>query len=110
MHECSTCERAFNTHADMEEHAMFFHGKFVNPDLNKEYSRLKEEVLNERNKSMQTDDILRGYSEYAEGVKDFDGGVYRPEDYPLISSDGLFLKKAYKIGWYDRRKEQSNVG
>ncbi len=57
----------------------------------------------------QTDDILRGYPEYSEGVKDFDAGKYNPRGYPLIShgGGGLFLKKAYMIGWYDRRREQT---
>jgi hypothetical protein len=59
---------------------------------------------------MQTDDILREYPEYSEGGKDFDSGKFRPGDFPLISSGGRFLKKAYLFGYYDRRKELADVG
>ncbi len=55
----------------------------------------------------QSDDVLRNHPEYSKGVKDFNAGKYNPRDYPLISNSGLFLKKAYQLGWYDRKKEQA---
>jgi len=54
---------------------------------------------------VQTDDVVRTYPEYNEGRVDFDKGVYRVKEYPLLGSGGLFLKKAYTLGWHDRRKE-----
>lgn len=58
---------------------------------------------------MQTDDVLRTYPEYNEGRADFDKGVRRYADYPLIGSGGRFLKKAYSLGCHDRRKETNRV-
>lgn len=54
---------------------------------------------------VQTDDVLRTYPEYNEGRADFDKGVNCVKEYPLLGSGGLFLKKAYSLGWFDRKKE-----
>lgn len=57
---------------------------------------------------MQTDDILRTYPEYQEGRDDFVIKGYQPQKYPLIDSGGRFVKKAYRIGYFDAKRESEN--